>query len=100
MPPAEPARRLRRSSLIVLRPGSRLCLLRWHRLASALAAAGEAAEMKASQAPASCYSSAMAKASGKIFSRRAPDIITEELVAAFAAKASFEFKPVAARLMA
>ena len=36
----------------------------------------------------------MAKASGKTFSRRAPDIITEELVAAFASKASYEFKPL------
>ena len=31
---------------------------------------------------------------GKAFSRRAPDIITEELVAVFASKASFEFKPL------
>lgn len=36
----------------------------------------------------------MAKASGKSFSRRAPDIITEELVAAFANKTSYEFKPL------
>ncbi len=36
----------------------------------------------------------MAKASGKSFSRRAPDIITEELVAAFASKTSYEFKPL------
>ncbi len=36
----------------------------------------------------------MAKASGKSFSRRAPDIITEELVAAFGSKNSYEFKPL------
>jgi len=36
----------------------------------------------------------MAKASGKTFSRRAPDIITEELVAAFASKTTYEFKPL------
>jgi hypothetical protein len=36
----------------------------------------------------------MANPTGKAFSRRAPDIITEELVAVFASKASFEFKPL------
>ncbi len=36
----------------------------------------------------------MANTSGKSFSRRAPDIITEELVAAFASKSSYEFKPL------
>jgi len=36
----------------------------------------------------------MANTSGKAFSRRAPDIITEELVAAFASKASYQFKPL------
>jgi hypothetical protein len=36
----------------------------------------------------------MATLSGKTFSRRAPDIITEELVAAFQGRASFEFKPL------
>src|SRR3954449_7565310 len=36
----------------------------------------------------------MAISTGKAFSRRAPDIITEELVAVFASKASFEFKPL------
>lgn len=36
----------------------------------------------------------MANASGKAFSRRAPDIITEELVAAFSSKATYEFKPL------
>jgi hypothetical protein len=36
----------------------------------------------------------MAKASGKTFSRRAPDIITEELVAALTTKATYEFKPL------
>ena len=36
----------------------------------------------------------MANASGKAFSRRAPDIITEELVAAFTSKATYEFKPL------
>ena len=36
----------------------------------------------------------MANASGKAFSRRAPDIITEELVAALAGKNAFEFKPL------
>lgn len=36
----------------------------------------------------------MANASGKVFSRRAPDIITEELVAAFTSKATYEFKPL------
>src|ERR1043165_59234 len=39
-------------------------------------------------------SSRMANPTGKAFSRRAPDIITEELVAVFASKASFEFKPL------
>src|SRR6266850_6945766 len=36
----------------------------------------------------------MANPTGKAFSRRAPDIITEELVAVFASRASFEFKPL------
>ncbi len=36
----------------------------------------------------------MANASGKAFSRRVPDIITEELVAAFSSKPSYEFKPL------
>jgi len=36
----------------------------------------------------------MANTSGKAFSRRAPDIITEELVAAFTGRASYQFKPL------
>jgi hypothetical protein len=36
----------------------------------------------------------MANPSGRTFSRRAPDIITEELVAALTRRASFEFKPL------
>ena len=36
----------------------------------------------------------MANVSGKSFSRRAPDIITEELVAAFSGKTSYQFKPL------
>ena len=36
----------------------------------------------------------MANAPGRAFSRRAPDIITEELVAALAGRASYEFKPL------
>ena len=36
----------------------------------------------------------MAKPSGASFSRRAPDNITEELVAVLSCKASFEFKPL------
>ena len=36
----------------------------------------------------------MANVSGKSFSRRAPDIITEELVAAFTGKTSYQFKPL------
>jgi hypothetical protein len=36
----------------------------------------------------------MAKASGSSFTRRAPDNITEELVAVLSSKASFEFKPL------
>ncbi|MBA3386950.1 MAG: hypothetical protein H0T95_10095 [Chthoniobacterales bacterium] len=36
----------------------------------------------------------MAKQSGASFSRRAPDNITEELVAVLSSKASFEFKPL------
>jgi hypothetical protein len=36
----------------------------------------------------------MAKPSGSSFSRRAPDNITEELVAVLSTKASFEFKPL------
>src|SRR6186713_1422400 len=38
--------------------------------------------------------SSMANASGKAFSRRAPDIITEELVAAFTGRRAYEFKPL------
>jgi hypothetical protein len=37
-----------------------------------------------------CYS--MSKKPGVFFTRRAPDIITEELVAVLSSKASFEFK--------
>jgi hypothetical protein len=36
----------------------------------------------------------MSKPSGASFSRRAPDNITEELVAVLSSKASFEFKPL------
>ena len=36
----------------------------------------------------------MAKPSGASFSRRAPDNITEELVAVLSCKTSFEFKPL------
>jgi hypothetical protein len=36
----------------------------------------------------------MSKPSGVTFSRRAPDNITEELVAVLSSKASFEFKPL------
>ncbi len=36
----------------------------------------------------------MSKPSGAFFSRRAPDNITEELVAVLSSKASFEFKPL------
>lgn len=36
----------------------------------------------------------MAKQSGASFTRRAPDNITEELVAVLSSKASFEFKPL------
>jgi hypothetical protein len=36
----------------------------------------------------------MANPTGKAFSRRAPDIITEELVAVFASRSSYEFKPL------
>jgi hypothetical protein len=36
----------------------------------------------------------MSKRSGISFTRRAPDTITEELVAVFSSKASFEFKPL------
>ncbi len=36
----------------------------------------------------------MSKRSGISFTRRAPDVITEELVAVFSSKASFEFKPL------
>jgi hypothetical protein len=36
----------------------------------------------------------MSKRSGISFSRRAPDNITEELVAVLSSKASFEFKPL------
>lgn len=36
----------------------------------------------------------MAKTPGASFSRRAPDNITEELVAVLSSKASFEFKPL------
>ena len=42
----------------------------------------------------SCYGSRMQKLSGKTFARRAPDIISEELVAAFGGKTTFEFKPL------
>jgi hypothetical protein len=36
----------------------------------------------------------MSRASGTFFSRRAPDTITEELVAVLSSRASFEFKPL------
>lgn len=36
----------------------------------------------------------MAHSSGKAFNRRAPDIITEELLAAFTSKTSYQFKPL------
>src|SRR6266576_1218252 len=36
----------------------------------------------------------MSKPSGISFTRRAPDIITEELVAVLSSKASYEFKPL------
>ena len=36
----------------------------------------------------------MANPPGRAFSRRAPDVITEELVAALARRTSFEFKPL------
>ena len=36
---------------------------------------------------------------GITFSRRAPDVITEELVGALSSKASFEFKPLFDRIM-
>jgi hypothetical protein len=36
----------------------------------------------------------MFKPSGAFFSRRAPDIISEELVAVLSSRASFEFKPL------
>lgn len=36
----------------------------------------------------------MAKSNGSSFTRRAPDNITEELVAVLSSKASFEFKPL------
>jgi hypothetical protein len=36
----------------------------------------------------------MSKPSGSTFTRRAPDNITEVLVAAFSCKSSFEFKPL------
>jgi hypothetical protein len=36
----------------------------------------------------------MFKASGASFTRRGPDIITEELVAVLSSRASFEFKPL------
>ncbi len=42
----------------------------------------------------------MPKPSGVSFSRRAPDIITEELVAVLSSKASFEFKPLFEILLA
>ena len=42
----------------------------------------------------------MAKPSGTFFSRRAPDIITEELVAVLSSKAAFEFKPLFEILLA
>jgi hypothetical protein len=36
----------------------------------------------------------MQKPSGKTFARRAPDIISEELIAAFGGQTTFEFKPL------
>ena len=36
----------------------------------------------------------MSKSAGSTFTRRAPDYISEELVAIFSTKASFEFKPL------
>src|SRR5918996_747973 len=42
----------------------------------------------------------MAKPSGTFFSRRAPDIITEELVAVLSSKTAFEFKPLFEILLA
>lgn len=36
----------------------------------------------------------MSKPSGSSFARRAPDNITEELMAAFSSKTSYEFKPL------
>jgi hypothetical protein len=36
----------------------------------------------------------MSKSAGSTFTRRAPDNITEELVAVFSTKASYEFKPL------
>src|SRR5467141_629877 len=36
----------------------------------------------------------MSKSAGASFSRRAPDNVTEELVAVLSSKASFEFKPL------
>lgn len=36
----------------------------------------------------------MSKPSGTFFSRRAPDIITEELVAVLSSKTAYEFKPL------
>src|SRR5438552_11065799 len=36
----------------------------------------------------------MAKSSGATFKRRAPDNVTEELVAVLSSRASFEFKPL------
>ena len=41
-----------------------------------------------------CYSHEWLKHQVRPFSRRAPDIITEELVAAFASKTTYEFKPL------
>lgn len=42
----------------------------------------------------------MTKTSGASFSRRAPDNITEELVAVFSSKTSYEFKPLFEIIMA
>lgn len=36
----------------------------------------------------------MSKSTGSTFTRRAPDNISEQLVAAFSSKASYEFKPL------
>jgi hypothetical protein len=41
-----------------------------------------------------CYIPPMAKTPGSSFTRRAPDNITEELVAILSSKTSYEFKPL------